>query len=170
MIRRENFVAVMEAAAVNIARAVATRKARVRVGILSLGQNSKHRWTFGAFQRAIMPYFLTDYVTQLESVIRKPANLPKVTVGSIVNTTCESCLKQNRISCLSYGSPQEGTAALKKEKDPGPGLWCSHFAFLYQRWIHRSTFEGCRGQKSVRDCRCLLKVPLMDRVIVFTYH
>jgi len=55
-------------------------------------------------------------VTQLESVIRGPEDLPKVTVGTIANTTSESYLKQIQISFLSYGSPQQGLAALKAGK------------------------------------------------------
>ena len=55
-------------------------------------------------------------VTQLESAIKGPEDLPKVTVGTIANTTSESYLKQTHISFLSYGSPQEGLAALKEGK------------------------------------------------------
>ena len=55
-------------------------------------------------------------VSQLESVIKGPEDLPKVTVGTIVNTTSESYLKQIHISFLSYQSPQEGLAALKEGK------------------------------------------------------
>jgi ABC-type amino acid transport substrate-binding protein len=53
-------------------------------------------------------------VTQLESVIKGPEDLPKVTVGTIANTTSDSYLKKTHISFLSYGSPQEGLAALKE--------------------------------------------------------
>ena len=55
-------------------------------------------------------------VTQLETVIKGPEDLPKVTVGAIENTTSEAYLKQNQISFRSYPSPQEGLAALKGEK------------------------------------------------------
>jgi len=55
-------------------------------------------------------------VSQLESVIKGPEDLPKVTVGTIVNTSSESYLKQIPISFLPYGSPQEGLAALKEGK------------------------------------------------------
>jgi ABC-type amino acid transport substrate-binding protein len=55
-------------------------------------------------------------VTQLESAIKGPEDLPKVTVGTIANTTSESYLKQINISFLSYGSTQEGLAALKEGK------------------------------------------------------
>ena len=55
-------------------------------------------------------------VTQLESVIKGPEDLPKVTVGTIANTTSESYLKQIQISFRSYGSPQEGLSALKGRK------------------------------------------------------
>lgn len=55
-------------------------------------------------------------LSQLESVIKKPGDLPKVTVGTVVNTTSESYLKQNHISFFTYGSPQEGLVALKEGK------------------------------------------------------
>ena len=55
-------------------------------------------------------------VTQLETVIKGPEDLPQVTVGTIANTTSESYLKQIQISFRSYGSPQEGLAALKEGK------------------------------------------------------
>ena len=55
-------------------------------------------------------------VTQLESVIKGPEDLPKVTVGTMANTTSESFLKQIQISFRSFGSPQEGLAALKAGK------------------------------------------------------
>ncbi len=55
-------------------------------------------------------------VSQLESAIKGPEDLPKVTVGTIANTTSESYLKQINISFLPYGSPQEGLAALKEGK------------------------------------------------------
>jgi ABC-type amino acid transport substrate-binding protein len=55
-------------------------------------------------------------VTQLETVITGPEDLPKVTVGTIENTTSESYLKQIHISFRSYASPQEGLAALKGGK------------------------------------------------------
>jgi len=61
-------------------------------------------------------------VTQLETVIKGPEDLPKVTVGTIANTTSKSYLKQIQISFRSYGSPQEGLAALGEGKNPGPGL------------------------------------------------
>jgi len=55
-------------------------------------------------------------LSQLESVIKEPGDLPKVTVGTVVNTTSESYLKQNHISFFPYGSPQEGLMALKEGK------------------------------------------------------
>ncbi len=55
-------------------------------------------------------------VTQLESVIKGPEDLPKVTVGTIANTSSESYLKQIQISFRSFGSPQEGLAALQEGK------------------------------------------------------
>jgi ABC-type amino acid transport substrate-binding protein len=55
-------------------------------------------------------------VTQLETVIKGPEDLPKVTVGTMANTTSESYLKQIHISFISYPSPQEGLAALKEGK------------------------------------------------------
>ena len=55
-------------------------------------------------------------VTQLESVIKGPEDLPKVTVGTTANTTSESYLNQIQIPFRSYGSPQEGLAALKEGK------------------------------------------------------
>ena len=55
-------------------------------------------------------------VTQLESAIKGPEDLPKVTVGTMANTTSESYLKQIQISFRSYGSPQEGLAALQAGK------------------------------------------------------
>jgi ABC-type amino acid transport substrate-binding protein len=55
-------------------------------------------------------------VSQLETVIKGPEDLSKVTVGTIANTTSESYLKQIHISFRSYGSPQEGLAALKAGK------------------------------------------------------
>ena len=55
-------------------------------------------------------------VTQLESVIKGPEDLPKVTVGTMANSTSESYLKQIHISFISYPSPQEGLAALQEGK------------------------------------------------------
>jgi ABC-type amino acid transport substrate-binding protein len=55
-------------------------------------------------------------VSQLETVIKGPEDLPKVTVGTIANTTSESYLNQRRISFLICGSPQEGLAALEGGK------------------------------------------------------
>ena len=55
-------------------------------------------------------------VTQLSSVIKGPQDLPKVTVGTIANTTSESYLQQNYISYRSFESPQEGLTALKGKK------------------------------------------------------
>ena len=55
-------------------------------------------------------------VTQLESVIKGPEDLPKVTVGTIGDTTSESYLKQIQISFQSYESPQQGLAALQAGK------------------------------------------------------
>ena len=55
-------------------------------------------------------------VTQLETVIKGPGDLPKVTVGTLANTTSASYLKQAHISFRSFGSPQEGLAALKDGK------------------------------------------------------
>ena len=55
-------------------------------------------------------------VSQLESVIKGPEDLPKVTVGTIANTTSESYLNQIQISFRSFASPQEGLAALKEGK------------------------------------------------------
>jgi polar amino acid transport system substrate-binding protein len=55
-------------------------------------------------------------VTQLESVIKGPEDLPKVTVGTTANTTSESYLNQIQSPFRSYGSPQEGLAALKEGK------------------------------------------------------
>ena len=55
-------------------------------------------------------------VTQLETVIKGPEDMPKVTVGTIANTTSKSYLKQIQISFRSYGSPQEGLAALGEGK------------------------------------------------------
>ena len=53
-------------------------------------------------------------VTQLQSVITGPEDLPKVTVGTISNTTSESYLKQTFIPFRSFESPKEGLAALKE--------------------------------------------------------
>jgi ABC-type amino acid transport substrate-binding protein len=55
-------------------------------------------------------------VTQLASVIKGPQDLPKVTVGTVADTTSESYLKQNNISYRSFESPEEGLAALKNGK------------------------------------------------------
>ena len=55
-------------------------------------------------------------VTQLETVIKGPEDLPRVAVGTMANTTSESYLKQIHIPFRSYGSPQEGLAALKEGK------------------------------------------------------
>jgi ABC-type amino acid transport substrate-binding protein len=55
-------------------------------------------------------------VSQLETVIKGPDDLPNVSVGSIANTTGESYLKQIQISSRSYASPQEGLTALKEGK------------------------------------------------------
>ncbi len=53
-------------------------------------------------------------VSQLGSVVKGPEDLPRVTVGTIINTTSESYLEQTRISYLPYKTPQEGLIALKK--------------------------------------------------------
>ena len=53
-------------------------------------------------------------VSQLESVVKGPEDLPRVTVGTVVNTTSESYLEQIRISYLPYTTPREGLIALKK--------------------------------------------------------
>jgi len=53
-------------------------------------------------------------VSQLGSVVKGPEDLPRVTVGTIINTTSESHLEQIRISYLPYKTPQEGLIALKK--------------------------------------------------------
>jgi ABC-type amino acid transport substrate-binding protein len=55
-------------------------------------------------------------VTQLETVIKGPEDLPKVTAGTIANSTSESYLKQIHISFRSFGSPQEGLAVLRDGK------------------------------------------------------
>ncbi|MGD9135749.1 MAG: transporter substrate-binding domain-containing protein [Desulfobacterales bacterium] len=55
-------------------------------------------------------------VSQLETVIKGPDDLPNVSVGSIANTTGESYLKQIQITSRSYASPQEGLTALKEGK------------------------------------------------------
>ena len=53
-------------------------------------------------------------VSQLESVVKGPEDLPRVTVGTIINTTSESHLEQIHISYLPYKTPREGLIALKK--------------------------------------------------------
>jgi len=53
-------------------------------------------------------------VSQLGSVVRGPQDLPKVTVGTIINTTSESHLEQIHISYLPYKTPQAGLIALKE--------------------------------------------------------
>ncbi|UCE54298.1 MAG: transporter substrate-binding domain-containing protein [Desulfobacterales bacterium] len=53
-------------------------------------------------------------VSQLGSMVKGPEDLPRVTVGTIINTTSESYLEQIRISYLPYKTPQEGLIALKK--------------------------------------------------------
>ena len=55
-------------------------------------------------------------MTQLETVIKGPEDLPKITVGTIANTTSESYLKHAHISFRSFGSPHEGLAALRDGK------------------------------------------------------
>jgi len=55
-------------------------------------------------------------VSQLETVIKGPEDLPKVTVGTMTNTTSDSYLKQIHIPFRSYESPQEGLAALQAGK------------------------------------------------------
>ncbi len=55
-------------------------------------------------------------VSQLGSVIKGPRDLPKVIVGSIVDTTSESYLEQIHIPFVPYRSPQEGLAALRAGK------------------------------------------------------
>ena len=55
-------------------------------------------------------------ISQLESVIKDPEDLPKVTVGTIANTTSETYLNQIRISAISYSSTQEALAALREGK------------------------------------------------------
>jgi ABC-type amino acid transport substrate-binding protein len=51
-------------------------------------------------------------VTQLDSPIKGPNDLPKVIVGTIADTTSDMYLKENRISFLSYKTPIEGLHAL----------------------------------------------------------
>ena len=46
-------------------------------------------------------------VTQLESVIKGPEDLPKVTVGTTANTTSESYLNQIQIPFRSFGSRKQ---------------------------------------------------------------
>jgi len=53
-------------------------------------------------------------VSQLGSVVKGPEDLPRVTVGTIIDTTSASYLEQIRISYLPYKTPQEGLIALKK--------------------------------------------------------
>ena len=53
-------------------------------------------------------------VSQLGSVVKGPEDLPRVTVGTIINTTSESHLEQIHISYLPYRTPREGLIALKK--------------------------------------------------------
>lgn len=55
-------------------------------------------------------------VTHLESTIKRPEDLPRVTVGTIANTTSESYLEDIHISFFSYGSAQEGLEALREGK------------------------------------------------------
>lgn len=64
-----------------------------------------------AFTAAITS-FLT--VSQLESVVKGPEDLPKVIVGTLANTTSASYLKENRISYQTYQSLQEGLTVLNE--------------------------------------------------------
>ena len=61
-------------------------------------------------------------VTQLETVIKGPEDLPKVTVGTLANTTSESYLKQIHISFRSLRVASGGAGDLEGRKNPGPGL------------------------------------------------
>lgn len=51
-------------------------------------------------------------VTQLESPIKGPEDLPKVRVGTILNTTSENYLKDNKISYRTYKTPMEGLQSI----------------------------------------------------------
>ncbi|MCI0526005.1 MAG: transporter substrate-binding domain-containing protein, partial [Nitrospira sp.] len=51
-------------------------------------------------------------VTQLESSIRGPEDLPKVRVGTVPSSTSESYLRDRRISYKSYKTPLEGLRAI----------------------------------------------------------
>jgi ABC-type amino acid transport substrate-binding protein len=55
-------------------------------------------------------------VTQLESAIKGPADLPHVRVGTIPNTTSADYLQKSRISFKPYKSPGEGLTALREAK------------------------------------------------------
>ncbi len=55
-------------------------------------------------------------VSQLETAVKGPDDLPKVTVGTIADSTSASYLKQRRISFSLFESPQDGLAALEKEE------------------------------------------------------
>jgi len=52
-------------------------------------------------------------VTSLESSIKGPEDLPKIRVGTVLNTTSESYLQDERIPFLSYASLLEGLQELK---------------------------------------------------------
>lgn len=53
-------------------------------------------------------------VSQLDTAVKGPDDLPKVTVGTIADSTSASYLKQRRISFSLFESPQDGLAALEK--------------------------------------------------------
>lgn len=53
-------------------------------------------------------------VTQLESPIQGPADLPYVRVGTIANTTSAAYLQKSRISFKRYNTPGEGLRAIKE--------------------------------------------------------
>ena len=55
-------------------------------------------------------------VTQLESAVKGPEDLPKIRVGTIENTTSESYLNDERISSISYPTPRDGLSAIKEKQ------------------------------------------------------
>jgi ABC-type amino acid transport substrate-binding protein len=79
-------------------------------------------------------------VTQLESPIKGPEDLPRVRVGTIGGTTSESYLRDNLISYTSYETPTEGLRAITVDRIQ---------AFVYDapilRYLIHREFKGDLG-------------------------
>lgn len=53
-------------------------------------------------------------VSQLESAIQGPEDLPKIRVGTVSDSTSESYLQKRRVGYKEYLTPQEGLESLAK--------------------------------------------------------